>query len=238
MIEIDIVTVRSYNMTTLSLYFLSTHGGDRVPHSTFFNLPEEKRERILENAIDEFAEMGYTKASISRIVQKSKIAKGSFYQYFEDKKDLYKYLIDRTGEQKLVFINDQFPDMATLPFFELMHALYVVGMRFAATQPKMTKIVSELMKRNDDDLKAYVLGDNQVKGHEFLLSLLQMADGRGELREGLDLDFTAYILHTMNTALADYYYMEHDQLENDGEVEQLADRMLDILKNGIYKQRE
>jgi hypothetical protein len=63
------------------------HG--RLPRSsqTFSNLPEEKRQRILRIAIDEFADNDYDSASVSRIVARAGIAKGSFYQCFVDKDD-------------------------------------------------------------------------------------------------------------------------------------------------------
>ena len=59
-----------------------------MPKITFFNLPDEKRQLILDIAIDEFAENDFANVSISRIVARAGIAKGSFYQYFEDKDDL------------------------------------------------------------------------------------------------------------------------------------------------------
>jgi AcrR family transcriptional regulator len=53
-----------------------------MPNQTFFNLAEEKREQITQVAIDEFANNDYGGGSISRIVARAGIAKGSFYQYF------------------------------------------------------------------------------------------------------------------------------------------------------------
>ena len=64
-----------------------------MPKETFFNLPEAKRQRIIDLALAEFAEKDYDTASISRIVSQAGIAKGSFYQYFENKEDLYTYLL-------------------------------------------------------------------------------------------------------------------------------------------------
>ena len=60
-----------------------------MPYETFFNLPEEKRQTIFDILLEEFAENDYNSVSISRIVNRAGIAKGSFYQYFEDKKDLF-----------------------------------------------------------------------------------------------------------------------------------------------------
>ncbi len=39
-------------------------------------------------------------ASLSRIVKNLSVAKGSFYRYFENKLDLYKYLIDYATKVK------------------------------------------------------------------------------------------------------------------------------------------
>lgn len=58
-------------------------------HQTFFNLPEEKRERILRSAVREFNSHSYEKSSINRILESIQIPKGSFYQYFDSKEDLY-----------------------------------------------------------------------------------------------------------------------------------------------------
>ena len=45
-----------------------------MPNQTFFNLPDAKREQILQIAIDEFAENDTDSASISRIVARAGIA--------------------------------------------------------------------------------------------------------------------------------------------------------------------
>ena len=50
-----------------------------MPKETFFNLPDDKRRRILDVVIDEFADNDYANVSISRIVARAGIAKGSFY---------------------------------------------------------------------------------------------------------------------------------------------------------------
>ena len=68
-----------------------------MPTSTFFRLPEEKRARLTEAAWEEFTQVSYTDASINKIVQKARIPRGSFYQYFSDKEDLFRYLL--TGTQ-------------------------------------------------------------------------------------------------------------------------------------------
>ena len=66
-----------------------------MPSKTFFNLKEEKRERIEKALIKEFGKGSFEQASITNIINDEKIPRGSFYQYFEDKKDAVKYLIEK-----------------------------------------------------------------------------------------------------------------------------------------------
>jgi len=66
-----------------------------MPTSTFHNLSNEKKKRIIAGAMKEFKSKSLNEASISNIVKNSSISRGSFYQYFEDKNDLYLFLIKK-----------------------------------------------------------------------------------------------------------------------------------------------
>lgn len=64
-----------------------------MPKQTFYKLPQEKQERILAAAKKEFTQVRYNDASINQIVREAGIPRGSFYQYFEDKKDIFLYFL-------------------------------------------------------------------------------------------------------------------------------------------------
>lgn len=64
-----------------------------MPTSTFFNLPEDKKNKILKAANKEFERVPIEQVSIKNIVESAEIARGSFYQYFEDKEDLFQYIM-------------------------------------------------------------------------------------------------------------------------------------------------
>lgn len=65
-----------------------------MPSQTFLNLAKEKQDSLLKAAFDEFSNYSYQEASINRIIKKANIPRGSFYAYFQDKQDLYFYLLD------------------------------------------------------------------------------------------------------------------------------------------------
>lgn len=66
-----------------------------MPKETFYNLNEEKKEKIEKAIINEFSRNSFEKASISNIIEEAKIPRGSFYQYFDDKEDAVKYIIEK-----------------------------------------------------------------------------------------------------------------------------------------------
>lgn len=65
---------------------------------TFYNLPDEKRARVVKAIVDEFSSSVTEKVSINRIIKAADISRGSFYQYFDDKVDLVEVLLGRLIE--------------------------------------------------------------------------------------------------------------------------------------------
>lgn len=72
-----------------------------MPKKTFLNLSDDKKKRIKETAIDIFIKYKYKDINIRLIAKEVGISIGSFYQYFEDKDDLYLYLLVET-EKKIL----------------------------------------------------------------------------------------------------------------------------------------
>ncbi len=61
----------------------------------------KKRESLLSNAFELFTQKGITDTTISDIVERSGVAKGTFYLYFKDKYDLRDLLVRKKAEQLL-----------------------------------------------------------------------------------------------------------------------------------------
>ncbi|MDX1770889.1 MAG: TetR family transcriptional regulator [Planococcaceae bacterium] len=65
-----------------------------MPKQTFFNLPIEKRDSLISAAMKEFSRVPLSEASIANIIKDAAIPRGSFYQYFEDKEDIFYFLLE------------------------------------------------------------------------------------------------------------------------------------------------
>ena len=70
-----------------------------MPKQTFIKLPIDKKETLIHAAKKEFSRVPLFEASIANIVKEAGIPRGSFYQYFEDKEDLYYFLLDEYSQR-------------------------------------------------------------------------------------------------------------------------------------------
>lgn len=204
-----------------------------MPKETFFNLPQEKRARIEQAAIEEFGSYPFDASSVNRIVERAEIAKGSFYQYFIDKKDLYKHIMDLIITRKLEYMSPLLQNPFGLDVFTLLHELYASGLSFALNNPVLLEIGNKLLSDPSHALYGEVLGENKQKSDQFFLQILQAAQARGEIRQGLDLPMVAYLLTTLNIAVSDYYAQRTEKRVYSPEMMGDIEKFIDIVRFGI-----
>lgn len=65
-------------------------------NDTFEKIDTTKKSRILNAAFKEFAEKGYEDASTNRIAKNAEISKGTLFYHFDNKENLFIYLIDKS----------------------------------------------------------------------------------------------------------------------------------------------
>ncbi|MFP5114152.1 TetR/AcrR family transcriptional regulator [Bacillaceae bacterium C204] len=70
-----------------------------MPKPTFFHLSKEKQDTLIHSAKNEFSRVPLHEASIANIIKNAGIPRGSFYQYFEDKEDLFFYLLNQLSQK-------------------------------------------------------------------------------------------------------------------------------------------
>lgn len=106
-----------------------------MPKETFFNLPTKKRELFVETALKEFALHSYEIASISNVIREMGIAKGSLYQYFGNKKELYFYLLEEATQKKLKATQAYVSSNGSSDFFTWFRDSQVESLLFDLTNP-------------------------------------------------------------------------------------------------------
>ncbi len=204
-----------------------------MPKSTFYSLDENKRKAVLDAAFNEFSRVPFDEASIKNIINEAGIPRGSFYQYFENKEDLYIYIIHNIGASKFVSLTKLLKDNRG-DLFKAFNMLFIQEMelfknkkyhelfknfyshaRLSMLDKISRKRYMESMSRKNRELTKFVdLSLYKIKNEEVLVELIQVM-----------LMSTRYVLiHGDNEDLND---------------ESMIDRyksILDILKYGVCKQ--
>ena len=173
-----------------------------MPKTTFQQLPSEKRERFTAAALDEFALHDYRTASVSRIVRTAGIAKGSVYQYFDGKQDLYLYLVTLAAEQKFGFIDGSVPpDVGG--FFERFRLTVFHGARFDFSHPRLASLLYNATYEPSGPETRAVSAQLKVAAHQYIRGLVDAGIEAGDLRADLDAGFAVFALYQLSVALRD-----------------------------------
>lgn len=214
-----------------------------MPKDTFNHLPTAKRDRIMAIAIEEFAENSYHAASISSIVRKADIAKGSFYQYFEDKKAFYRYLVEFATEEKLHIIKELPAPDPSSDLFGYLRWQFLAQVYFELHRPLLAKILyrafieeipftdmtEELRRRGTTQFFKQLLSQGIIQGS---VTPWVDPDVAAFITEVLFYQFGMYFINRLNLTEADYF--DSAIFETD-EAQDLLSNLMDILEAGMKR---
>lgn len=211
-----------------------------MPKQTFLNLPEEKRQGIVNAAIEEFAEFGFEASSINRIVANSGISKGSFYQYFEDKMDVFKYLMDVIAKEKTEYFKGKHPPSANLDTFEYFRWLIKIGMEFNSSYPRLVQAISRVLLA-----EGLYYGKDFAEYHKMstdgITMMIKQAVKNGELDPSVDVDLAVIIMETWTNAISTYILNEGMKQKDvmkwmrSAKTQEKIDKMLYVMEYGLRK---
>lgn len=196
-----------------------------MPTNTFFRLPEEKRQRLIDAAWDEFSNTSFSDASINRIIQNAHIPRGSFYQYFTDKEDLFWHLLSEVqayiADTLVVFLREERGDLFSVPV--KVFDRFVGGDRM---DPKFQRFVEVLRINPGLDFQRFLAGRPGTMP-DWLLEQIDWTRIRGEGRELVDDIFF------LNIACLAFAIMETlRQPEQRAGQREMLQRRIEIVKYG------
>lgn len=187
----------------------------------------------MEASFEEFSKHGYEKASIAQIIKRAGIPRGSFYQYFEDKLDLYSHILLTIGLKKHEFSTSALPDYENMNFIETIHAQFTGGIKFYREYPMMAKIANDFLFMQNQEVKARILKGHQQKSDDFFLRLIEEGKKRSEIDLNLDNETLLFMIHSLHTSFVQFF-TEHCGMDyQDDSLFRYVDQMILFLKKGI-----
>ncbi len=201
-----------------------------IPSNTFFNLSTDKQDRIITASINEFSKRSFEDAKLSNIIKESMIPRGSFYQYFIDKKDLYLYIFEIIKNKKIEYLKNLLINEQEIPFLELFRLLYAQGIKFSIDHPQYVDIFKVFINTKGPIYKE-LMGDSGKEAQAYYVGYIESDKAKGIIRKDIDSQILADLVISLTTNIAINEFSE-GEINYDNLLKKV-DNIISIFKKGI-----
>lgn len=197
-----------------------------------YRLPKRKDgqktfNKIINSGKKLFSKQGYQATSINEIIDKAKIATGTFYIYFDDKLALYVYLLHQYRQKIGEAINEAIKDATTR--YEQERLGIKAFLKFAWQDPLSYRIIWESMFVDKDIFKEYY----QTFSNAYVDKLAVSVE-TGEVDGHIDLETLSYILMGISNFVGLQVLFRETLTELD--LDRIVDQVMYVLKHGMFIQ--
>jgi TetR/AcrR family transcriptional regulator len=174
-----------------------------MPLKTFLNLDEKRQKEIIDACLKEFALRPYNEVSLSKIIQKLGLAKGSFYRYFPSKRALYEYLIEYAKTLNIGLFEKTLKDPGD-DILEAWSRFYAEAVKLDNEYPVFGGFGYKVSQERDNVVLGDVALKSKVQGLKILRGLFEEQQEKGNIRKDLDVDQMIYTLLQVQEGVMDY----------------------------------
>lgn len=163
-----------------------------IIYSKFNNLKPEKQKQIINAAIKEFVRNGFEKASTNEIVKIANISKGSLFNYFNSKKDLYLYLIEYSSKA-IVNLNEEI-DLSETDLFKRIERVALQKFYVQQKYPQAFEFLASTKQEESVEVKDIIKQRLNPIYNQAINKLYKDID-YSKFREGVDIEKAIEILN-------------------------------------------
>lgn len=209
-----------------------------MPKKTFLRLDEDKQERVIRAAISEFHKNGFERAKIETIADNAGVAKGSIYQYFEDKKELFMYSVTWSMEYFLKGMDKHTP-LKEMDVFDYLLKDRRERFELFRREGALLMFYQDLMSGKFGRLTKPVIEGLWKMGDEFILQLIAVGKKKDTIRTDMDDHVLALFFKGVTTQLDEYIFGEMGKENFElselmyEEMEGLIKKMVNLMRTGM-----
>lgn len=172
----------------------------------FEKLPEEKKARIMNASISEFAEKDYETASMNTVVNQAGISKGSLFNYFKTKSVLYDHIYKLALREVKAYLRQVRDETVDYSFNERLSKVVDSGVQFITEHPRLARIYFRLVYSGDSPNRKNIVTELQSMSEDYLGNIIQDAMDRNELDPNLNKIQSVFFLDAvLNRFLNEYH---------------------------------
>ena len=179
-----------------------------MPLKTFMNLDKERQKEIIDTCLKEFSLRNYNEVSLSKIIAKLGVAKGSFYRYFESKRDLYEYLIEYAKELNIGLFEKTLQDPGD-DILDAWSRFYSQAAKLDNEYPVFGGFGYKVSQERDNVVLGDVALKSKMKGLKVLRGIFEEQQKKGNIRKDLDVDQMIYSLLQVQEGVMDYLALKY-----------------------------
>jgi len=210
-----------------------------VVSATFRGLDGRKQQRILSAALTEFAEEGYSGASVNTIVKRVGISKGSLFNYFSDKRGLFHFVFERALDMVKDYLKTVREETSSDDLFARLEKSLLAGVAFIRSNPRVFKIYLRVLFENGlPDRNSFIKSIRRLSIH-YLVEFVEVAKARGEVNSDVDVKEAAFIIEAVLERFLQVYGVQYLDAglgiykASDDEVRRWANRVVSLLRTGL-----
>ncbi len=167
-----------------------------VHHKAGFDkIGPEKKKRIMEAAVAEFAARGFVQANINVIARNAGVSIGAMYNYFAAKEDLFLTVVD-SGYAMVAEVLETV-EAAEGGLLEKIEMILRAALDYARRYPELHQIYLDMTSRSMDPLSRRLSGVMESVSARFYKRLLETAKARKEVAADLDCAVAAFCIDNL-----------------------------------------
>lgn len=196
-----------------------------MPLPRFYKLSQDKQQRLLGAAREEFAARGYDKASLNRIIAATGVSKGAMYYYFSDKADLFATVVEDAMVEIVEAVGPLPPFDDIAGFWQAIRQCLERASAFVTSRPDHADLGRAIYQNHGGVLDGLV-----ARGTALFESLLRAGQKVGAVRDDIPLAMLARA--TAGAAVAiDGWIAENLETLESAELSRLADKALELFND-------
>ncbi|MDD3992786.1 MAG: TetR/AcrR family transcriptional regulator [Desulfobacterales bacterium] len=211
-----------------------------MPKETFFKIADEKRERLLREAARLFAERGFNQTDMAQLASRAGVAKGSIYNYFENKEDLYLYVCrDGMRRSREAIYGRMDPEWDV---YRQIEHIFRQGARFIQNHPEYLILYANISSAGMERFSVQMSREVEKYTADHLKRLIRRDMQRGLVRDDVDVNFAAFMVNSlyiifMTSLVSSHFklrlqeYLEMDGDFTDASLEPLIQGTTDTINN-------
>lgn len=166
-----------------------------MPKETFNLIAPDKRERVLLEAAKLFAERGLNQTDMAEVASRAKVAKGSLYNYFKSKDDLYLHVCRDGLTRSRQAVYDGI-DPAWDVHRQVEH-IFRQGIKFALANPHYVALYLNNASAGMERFAKLISRQVEKFTADHLKGVIRQGMDQGLVRPDLDVNLAAFLINSL-----------------------------------------